>query len=303
MTRALAWAAIAAAALGGAWLALPASVRPFGAPAGDSGSAAVPAWELAELRRLTRVAAALPGDPYDPEALGRLVAGARVGLTPAQAEGLLPQIHEHLAALRANLAEALAAAEAGAPAAQRALFHARAAQAHGRLQRRLRRVLPAADAQRIFDGLPALVPPAPGRAPEPPAAPQPTGPPAGGPPSPVGTWVLDVAQSRFGPESGAAQGTGLARAVAGGTAADLRLEVHADGRFELRVGGAGEAFVVEGRWQVQDGAVQLAHHRAGGEDLPAGERAVERYRLGPRGTLEHEGPDLRLVLRRAEGDR
>ncbi len=122
-------------------------------------------WELAELRRQCARSAELVTDAYDEAALAQRVAEAGVALSEAQASGVLPLLYEHLRALRSNLLEALAAAEAGVPAAQRRIHHVRAAQAHGAFQRRLRQALSPQDAQALFEHLPAMLPPLPGRVP------------------------------------------------------------------------------------------------------------------------------------------
>lgn len=122
-------------------------------------------WELAELRRQCARSADLVTDTYDEAALAQQVAQAGVALSEAQAGGVLPLLYEHLQTLRGNLLEALAAAEAGVPAAQRRIHHLRAAQAHGAMQRRLRQALSPQDAQALFDHLPSMLPPLPGRVP------------------------------------------------------------------------------------------------------------------------------------------
>lgn len=111
----------------------------------------------------------------------------------------------------------------------------------------------------------------------------------------VGTWVLDLEQSRVG-EAGAVQLTARATGQVQ-TAAGWRLVLSEPGTFELIAGEGAEPFVVEGRWS-QDGAeLLLINERAAGEPLPDELRTPERYRLEA-GRLVLELGEQRIVLRR-----
>ncbi len=131
------------------------------AGAAAPGGAPGPRSERDDMARMLSDAGSLGSGAYDEAMMRQVVEDAGVALDEAQAGVILPALHEHLRALRANLEAALEAFDRGARPRERTPYRVKAVQQHGTFQALLREHLSPADAARLFKGSPNMLPPPP----------------------------------------------------------------------------------------------------------------------------------------------